>query len=239
MSSVQGEKELTSQENQQPNTYPSLEEGEIRIMDDKDYIISDSVFKFGFDHNRKINWRNVTKADMRALLSGEDLSDILLNIEDIAYTDLREERNCAWISNEGRDAMNLMQFGMQYLMFVQKQMLNKLTVLQDYTQKQETQAQKLEKIHNNQKLKMRKYRKMNEKFNEQAIHFEIMINKLRPDLLNDRMKKMISQPNEVLESRMDVRMMGSKEPHSVVTDILKDKGVIKDGQKTIFDFFQG
>jgi hypothetical protein len=38
----------------------------------------------------------------------------------MAFSDLREERNCAWISNEGRDAMKVMQLGMQYLMFAQK-----------------------------------------------------------------------------------------------------------------------
>ena len=40
-----------------------------------------------------------------------------MNIEDIAYCDLKDERNCAWISNEGRDAMIVMQASMQYLMF--------------------------------------------------------------------------------------------------------------------------
>jgi orotate phosphoribosyltransferase-like protein len=46
------------------------------------------MFKFNYDIHRKINWRNISKADLRTISTGEDLSDILLNLEDIAYCDL-------------------------------------------------------------------------------------------------------------------------------------------------------
>jgi hypothetical protein len=36
---------------------------------------------------------------------------------DIAFCDLKEEQNCVWISNEGMEAMKVMQLGMQYLLF--------------------------------------------------------------------------------------------------------------------------
>jgi hypothetical protein len=39
------------------------------------------------------------------------------NIMDIAFCDLKEEQNCVWISNEGMEAMKVMQLGMQYLLF--------------------------------------------------------------------------------------------------------------------------
>lgn len=94
-----------------------MEEGEVKIFDDENYIISDKLFKFNFDSERRINWRNISRVDLRALSNGENFSDIFHNIEDIAHTDLDAERNTKWISNEGKDAMLVMQAGMQYLMF--------------------------------------------------------------------------------------------------------------------------
>ena len=57
-----------------------MEEGEIRIYDDQNYIISDRAFKFDFNSDSKINWRNISKTDFRALTNGEDLSSIFVNI---------------------------------------------------------------------------------------------------------------------------------------------------------------
>jgi hypothetical protein len=56
-----------------------------------------------------------------------------------------------------------------------------------------------------------------------------MINKMRPDLLNDRMRGKGGE-------RVDVRRI--EDGDNVVTDILKEKGVIKEGQMTIFDFIK-
>lgn len=82
---------------------------------------------------------------------------------------------------------------------------------------------------------MHRYKKINNKLNEQAIHFEIMINKVRPDLLNDRMKTAKSGPI----TRTDVRrIQGEDAENMVVTDILLEKGVISENQRTIFDFFK-
>jgi hypothetical protein len=56
-----------------------------------------------------------------------------------------------------------------------------------------------------------------------------MINKMRPDLISERMK-----PNSGRMARTDVRRYEG----DVVLEILKEKGVIKDGQRTIFDHFK-
>ena len=50
--------------------------------------------------------------------SYEPANDILLNIEQVAYTNLDKERNTRWIGNEGRKATKILQCGMQYYMFV-------------------------------------------------------------------------------------------------------------------------
>ena len=38
--------------------------------------------------------------------------EILQNIEDISYVNLNKERNTRWISDEGRKALTVMQFGL-------------------------------------------------------------------------------------------------------------------------------
>ena len=58
-----------------------------------------------------------------------------MNIEQVAYTNLDKERNTRWIGEDGRKATKVLQCGMQYYMFVQQQMRDRIHVLQDYTEK--------------------------------------------------------------------------------------------------------
>ena len=62
---------------------------------------------------------------------------------------------------------------------------------------------------------------MNEKLNDQALHFEIMINRLRPDLLSQDLER----PLDGAIVRADVRRA---EEHQVAKDILVEKGILRD-----------
>jgi len=79
-------------------------------------------------------------------------------------------------------------------------MREKLSVLQDYTVKQTVEMQRLQEVYLKKKETNKRYRELNEKLNEQALHFEIMINRLRPDLL----EKAQGEPVEPIV-RPDVR----------------------------------
>lgn len=79
-------------------------------------------------------------------------------------------------------------------------MREKLSVLQDYTVKQTVEMQRLQEVYLKKKETNKRYRELNEKLNEQALHFEIMINRLRPDLL----EKVQGEPVEPIV-RPDVR----------------------------------
>ena len=165
-----------------------FEEGEIKVIDDQNYILSDSFFKFQFDENQRINWRSIGSLHFDETTgvidnSYEPANDILLNIEQVAYTNLDKERNTRWIGNEGRKATKILQCGMQYYMFVQKQMRDKISVLQQYAGKQYEEMERLQLIYKQKKETHKRYRELNEKLNDQALHYEIMINRLRPDLL--------------------------------------------------------
>lgn len=40
-------------------TTNNFEEGEIKVIDDENYILSDSYFSFQFDEQQRINWRSI------------------------------------------------------------------------------------------------------------------------------------------------------------------------------------
>lgn len=66
---------------------------------------------------------------------------------------------------------------------------------------------RLQRISEAKKAQRLRYKEMNEKLNDQALHMEILINKLRPDLG--------SQPTE----RPDIRNFGDN-PEQLARDIL-------------------
>ncbi len=37
-----------------------FEEGEVKVIDDENYIIADSYFQFKYDESASINWRNIS-----------------------------------------------------------------------------------------------------------------------------------------------------------------------------------
>lgn len=91
---------------------------------DGEYLVVDKPFKFEYDHNSKINWRSISTLNIEQLQTFGNLfdeqgglSDILMNAKDISTFNLNKDRNCRYISQEGKQAMKLMQFGMQYFCF--------------------------------------------------------------------------------------------------------------------------
>ena len=62
------------------------EDGEIRVMDEQDYILSDSYFKFRFDREEPMNWRSIGSLhfdESTGILdnSMEPAGEILMNID--------------------------------------------------------------------------------------------------------------------------------------------------------------
>ena len=126
-----------------------IEEGEIKVIDDENYILSDSYFNFKWDEQQRINWRSIGSLHFNEQTgiidnSYEPTNDILMNIEQVAYTNLDKERNSRWIGEDGRKATKILQCGMQYYMFVQKQMRERINVLQDYADKQSSEMERLQ-----------------------------------------------------------------------------------------------
>ena len=89
-------------------------------LDSNPYIV-DPKFRFRTDSMlHKVNWRNIERINLGAMKTAtfDDINTVFKqNLMDIAFCDLKEEQNCVWISNEGMEAMKVMQLGMQYLLF--------------------------------------------------------------------------------------------------------------------------
>ena len=159
----------------------------------------------------------------------------MLNIEQVGFTDLEKERNARWMSKQGKTAVKTLQCGIQYYIFAQKQMREKIAVLQEYAAKQQEELAKVNRLVEEEKQRTKQYKATDERLNEQALHFEIMINRLRPDLLTKAHKN----PLDPIV-RPDVRSM-PENPSKVARDILVEKGILKDATKptALLDQFTG
>lgn len=104
-----------------------------------------------------------------------ELQPIISNLSSIAHCDLNNERNCSYMSEEGRKAMQVMQCGMQYLLFAQQAMWEKIELLKQYTGRQLETQRALEAKERELKRKVHGYRKLDSKYNEQAIQFEVAL----------------------------------------------------------------
>ena len=207
-----------------------LEDGEIKVYDDENYILADSLFEFKWDSKQSINWRNISCLQFdpaTGLLNKEDATrDILQNLDQIATVDLQKERNTRWISEEGRNAMTVMQLGMQYFKFAQKVMRNKVEVLHQYVQTQDQEVARLRKVLKKEKSKHKAMLEFDELMNEQAMQFEILIHKTRLDLL------------EKMRSRPDVKF-AARNPMQASRDVLDRQGLLRGGQTVLFDQITG
>jgi hypothetical protein len=77
----------------------------------------------------------------------------LQNIEDVAFADINKERNTRWISHEGRSALTILQFGLQYYQFAQSAMRSQIEKLHDYTCQQISERDRLQQILEEKKSK--------------------------------------------------------------------------------------
>jgi len=93
-------------------------------------------------------------------------------------------------TKEGRNALHTMQFALQYFMFTQSEMVNRINTLNTYIQQGKEQLSQINKIEKKQKDRMKKQKKVDRKLNEQAMHYEFLIRKFRPDLDPDKLNEL-------------------------------------------------
>ena len=93
-------------------------------------------------------------------------------------------------STKGQNALQIMQFSLQYLMFTQSEMVKKINSLHTYVETGKDQLKQIKKIEKSQKERIHKQKKVDRKLNEQAIHYEFMIKRFRPDLDPEKLEEL-------------------------------------------------
>ena len=158
-----------------------------------------------------------------------DVSSLILqNLGTIAFCDFGEERKGKHLSPEANQVLKVMQFAMQYYMFAQKHLTNKVLTLNHYLLTQRAELEKLKQVKEQRNHKLRRQKDLSDRLNEQAIQYEVLIQKLRPDIREKTMKARTAQG-----ARKDSRLLDANDERRVVHDVLKEQGLLKEGQGTV------
>lgn len=98
-----------------------MEEGEVTCVGQDYFIATDTPFSFEYKPSQKINWRNISALVFDPTTghpaNKDPTRDILLNLEDLMFTDIDQDRNTRWVSQEGKDALTVLQLSLQYYNF--------------------------------------------------------------------------------------------------------------------------
>lgn len=65
-------------------------------------------------------------------LQADSASQILANMDSVAHCDFSQDRNGQHMAYEGSHAVKIAQFAMQYYLFAQKHLWNKVQTLHSY-----------------------------------------------------------------------------------------------------------
>ncbi|CAI2362432.1 unnamed protein product [Moneuplotes crassus] len=175
-----------------------------RLKQPIDYSNSNNVFiaenPFVFkEPDRYTHWKTVDKVDVRDIIRG-DIQQLNTVMNELAFSNFNDP---AFVkpTKEGQSALQTLQFSLQYMMFTQSEMVNRINSLHQYCQNGKEQLQQLKKIEKAQKERITKQKKIDRKLNEQALHYEFLIKRFRPDL----------DPEKLEELQTDISMLQSSQ----------------------------
>lgn len=157
-----------------------------------DPFIVDPDFRFRTDPTHKINWKSISRLNLSALKHGTpsllDLQRVFSeHVESVAFCDLREEQRCVWISHEGREAMRVMQLGIQYLLATQARLRHAVALREAEAEQARALVERLKGKRQEIRRKAARYERLRQEQREQAMHFELLLNKLSPEILRERL----------------------------------------------------
>ena len=135
---------------------------------------------FVLSEERRVNWRNVEKAEVGRILQG-DLRDLNNCLEDLAYTDLEKDPYLS-TSQDAHKLMKVMQFGLQYLLFTQSVLKHNLTKIDESVKTEKVHVERLGKVSQHQKRKLKKLEAEIDRLDQRAHHYDMMSDFLRPHL---------------------------------------------------------
>lgn len=135
---------------------------------------------FLLSEERRVNWRNIEKADIGRILQG-DLRDLNNCLEELAYTELEKDPYLS-TSQDAHKLMKVMQFGLQYLLFTQSVLKHNLTKADEAVKTEKVHLERLGKVSQHQKRKVKKLEAELDRLDQRAHHYDMMSDFLRPHL---------------------------------------------------------
>lgn len=145
------------------------------------------LFKFQ-EPDRTTHWKTIDKVDLRNIIGG-DIQQLNTVMNELAFSNFNDP---AFVSpsKEGRNALQIMQYSLQYFLFTQSEMVNRINSLHKYIQQGKEQLTQIQKIEKAQKERIKKQKRVDRKLNEQAMHYEFLIRKFRPDLDPEKLESL-------------------------------------------------
>lgn len=163
------------QENQDPNVF-----------------VASRPFKFQ-EPDRHTHWKTIDKVDVRNIIGG-DIQQLNTVMNELAFSNFNDP---AFVkpTKEGRNALQIMQYSLQYFMFTQSEMVSRINTLHKYIEQGKSQLTQIKKVEKTQKEKIKKQKKADRKLNEQAMHYEFLIKRFRPDLDPEKLESLHKDMN--------------------------------------------
>lgn len=153
---------------------------------DPNMFASTNPFTFQIPE-RTTHWKTIDKVDLRNVIGG-DIQQLNTIMNELAFSNFNDP---AFVnpSKEGRNALQILQFSLQYLMFTQSEMVNRINTLHKHIHQGKEQLTQIKNIEKQQKERIKKQKKIDRKLNEQAMHYEFLIRKFRPDLDPEKLEE--------------------------------------------------
>ena len=128
---------------------------------------------FAHDRNRRMNWRQVERADVTRILQG-DLKDLDALLPDLAQVDL-EQDGLATTNPEVFKAFKVMQVGLQYLSQTKNHLLAWCQTAHDSAQHEAREASALQEATAKQRTRLRKLQKELHQLETREVHYHSLV----------------------------------------------------------------
>lgn len=190
---IEDDRDLDQDVNRIDNNTKRMKKPHINDQNDQNAFVSNNPFAFK-EPDRYTHWKTIDKVDVRNVIRG-DIQQLNTVMNELAFSNFNDP---AFVNptKEGQSALQIMQFALQYFMFTQGEMVNRINTLHNYIQNGKEQLNQIKKIEKKQKERIKKQKRVDRKLNEQAMHFEFLIRKFRPDL----------DPQKLEELHRDINM---------------------------------
>lgn len=107
---------------------------------------------------RTTHWKTIDRTDLAGIIGG-DIQQLNTIMNELAFSNFNDPQFVN-PSKEGRNALHIMQYALQYFMFTQSEMVNRVNTLNTYIQQGKAQLTQMSKIEEKQKDRIKKQKRL-------------------------------------------------------------------------------